>query len=428
MHCIFLGIIEGFLKKWISPSNREEPFYIGNRLEEINQRVLSVKLPHSEQSRMPRPITLNLKHFKAHDYKLFLLYFSIVMRGILPERYFLHFQLLVTSVRILSRKCKNTQSLVKCAQYYINEFLSKGIELYGESIMTMKLHSLLHLTECVLDFGPLPEFSAFRPEHFNGLLTRQVHGTKNFLQQVLQRFTTFTLFHNMIEVARDCLNRPISKETFLGDTFIKCGALQYCNEKKSWRLAPLPYTNVLIKNQIRKFINPQISSKIKFQLLELFEKEGLTSIKDLKMFEKIKIDSRTYYTQKHDSARKSSCFLMYEKQNSFFVGRVNCFLILSEIKKIVCCIRRMCPYQPGKNAYLVRFDDFIYDIVDVLAIKDQMILANIDTDQYVSEYFGDYYSVEEVHEHFSYQDSIEQQELNDFIEEEYSRYIDNIEE
>src|SRR5690606_17145860 len=132
--------------------------------------------------------------------KLFLLYFSIVMRGILPERYFLHFQLLVTSVRILSRKCKNTQSLVTCAQYYINEFLSKGIELYEESIMTMKLHSLLHLTECVLDFGPLPEFSAFRPEHFNGLLTRQVHGTKNFLQQVLQRFTTFTLFHNMIEV------------------------------------------------------------------------------------------------------------------------------------------------------------------------------------------------------------------------------------
>lgn len=294
-------------------------------------------------------------------------------------------------------------------------------------MMTMKVHSLLHLTTCTLDFGPLCQFSAYRPEHMNGLLTRQIHGTKNFVNQVLNRFTTFTLFHNILEVSRDALNRRITPDTILGSVFIRCGVLKKETQAtKLWIQAPPPYSNVLFKkNNVKKLTNVRFNNQVKQQLQNICREKGndFLSLR-VYMFEKIKIAGRSFYTQQYDSLRKSSCYLLYASSEKLYIGRLFCFLYIADVKKMLAVITRFTTYKPGVNKYKIAATaEETHDVIDVMQIKDQMIRYN----DFVSEYFGDCYHVEDcaaINCCEEYRDlTNEERELKEWIDYEYSRYV-----
>ena len=48
----------------------------------------------------------------------------------------------------------------------------------------MKIHQLMHLEECVRDWGPSWSFSCFPFESMNSVLKDHFHGTKNMNRQV----------------------------------------------------------------------------------------------------------------------------------------------------------------------------------------------------------------------------------------------------
>ena len=48
----------------------------------------------------------------------------------------------------------------------------------------MKIHQLVHLADCVADWGPLWTFTCFPLESMNGILKEQFHGTRNMNRQV----------------------------------------------------------------------------------------------------------------------------------------------------------------------------------------------------------------------------------------------------
>ena len=50
--------------------------------------------------------------------------------------------------------------------------------------MSANVHSLLHLTEVVKDFGPLWGHSCFAFEHANGQLLKSFHGSQSLEKQV----------------------------------------------------------------------------------------------------------------------------------------------------------------------------------------------------------------------------------------------------
>lgn len=392
MHTVYLGIVKSFMKIWFSKKNCKEPYSLYSKLDVINQRISRVKYPHSEESRLPKEISDNLKKWKAHEFKLFLFCFSAIMKGLLPQIYIDHFELLITAMRILSRRMNNTSQLVIRANHYITHFISRGINLYGEKIATIKLHSLLHITTCVLDYGPLCEFSAFRPEHFNGVLSRQIHGTRNFEKQVIQRFTTYTVFHNMLQAVRDAFGKPIISDSFLGMIFTKCGALKNdSKESKMWKIAANPYNNVLFKNKIEKLYMENCTMSMKSQIQKICADAGLSTLPPIiYKFEKIKINGRSFFTQNYDSKRKSSCFLSYLYDEKIYIGKVNFFLYIQEVNKLLANITRVAIYKNGVNTYKVE-NVLAYDLIDVLNIKDQMVTY----ENYVSEYFGDFYQVDE---------------------------------
>ncbi len=57
--------------------------------------------------------------------------------------------------------------------------------LYGENACTANVHSLIHVVKFVKLWGPLWTISTFPFENANGILKRQIHGTRNILQQMI---------------------------------------------------------------------------------------------------------------------------------------------------------------------------------------------------------------------------------------------------
>ena len=89
MHCICLGVIRYFIFLWISPNQKKNPWYLGDKLAIINQRLKNTKPPY-EVTRTPQTL-LNIKFWKASEFRAFALYYFYVLEDILPEPYFQHF-------------------------------------------------------------------------------------------------------------------------------------------------------------------------------------------------------------------------------------------------------------------------------------------------------------------------------------------------
>ena len=49
----------------------------------------------------------------------------------------------------------------------------------------MNVHLLIHLTQCVYDWGPLWSYSCFAFESANNNIKKMFHGSKNMTKQVI---------------------------------------------------------------------------------------------------------------------------------------------------------------------------------------------------------------------------------------------------
>lgn len=68
----------------------------------------------------------------------------------------------------------------------------------GENFLTMNVHLLSHLHECVLDWGPLWAYSCFYFEGMNGQLKRFFHGTREMNKQVKKIMSIALVFSNLL--------------------------------------------------------------------------------------------------------------------------------------------------------------------------------------------------------------------------------------
>ncbi|KAH9384712.1 hypothetical protein HPB48_026723 [Haemaphysalis longicornis] len=67
-------------------------------------------------------------------------------------------------------------------------FLQEYEELYGENRLTFNEHALLHLVDCIREWGPLWNVSAYSYEGVNGRLVRLVNGTRHAHLQIAEKF------------------------------------------------------------------------------------------------------------------------------------------------------------------------------------------------------------------------------------------------
>lgn len=109
------------------------------------------------------------------------------LEGVLDVRYTEHLGLLVSAVFLLLKDKIHFDEVNK-ADVMLLEFVVRWQFLYGESVMTFKVHLLTHLAKSVKLWGPLWAHSAFVFENANRSLLKMVHGTKCVALQVVNKF------------------------------------------------------------------------------------------------------------------------------------------------------------------------------------------------------------------------------------------------
>lgn len=185
MHCVLLGVTRLLLCLWFNTENHNELWYCGNKVGICDKRLLQIK-PPMYVSRTPRTISRDRKHWKASEYRNWLLYYSIpVMLNILPPEYLSHHMLLVQAIHVLLGDSISRKDL-QHARTMLNHFCFKFGTFYSARSMTANIHSLLHLPSVVENIGPLFMSSCFGFETLNGQLLNLSNGTQGISHQIAQ--------------------------------------------------------------------------------------------------------------------------------------------------------------------------------------------------------------------------------------------------
>ncbi|XP_073841182.1 uncharacterized protein [Musca autumnalis] len=185
MHTIDLGITKKILtrifdRKTILPVSPSSCLQISEDLCSLRPCI------PREFARKPRTL-IELSRWKATEFRQFLLYTGIVvLKDNIPSELYEHFLLLHLSYRILSSSTNGHQ--LERVQSFIQEFVQSFPVLYGRSSVSYNVHTLLHITECVKQFGPLVDFSAYFFENFMQCIKSAVRVPKHITQQICNAF------------------------------------------------------------------------------------------------------------------------------------------------------------------------------------------------------------------------------------------------
>lgn len=193
MHAVLLGVTKKIIGFWTLPAHHKKSFYMNKKRREILDKRLSKIQTPSYISRRPRSIN-SLKQFKASELRSLLIYYlPVIVDGLLPRQYIEHLMLLSSSIYVLLQPSISDNELNECERK-IKKFVYQYEKYYGKTNMTMNVHCLLHLVQCVRDFGPLWTFSMFSFESYNGLLKSFVVAPTDVLHQLVTRYVCYKTF------------------------------------------------------------------------------------------------------------------------------------------------------------------------------------------------------------------------------------------
>lgn len=263
MHGILLGITKNMISFWTSTQNKHKPFYITKKKRELlDLRLQRIKTP-SYISRPPRSLKY-MENYKASEYRsLLLFYLPIIIEGLLPSKYIHHFNLLSSSVYLLLKSTIPNNALTE-TERNLKIFVKQYEEFYGEVSMTMNVHSLLHLVNCVRDFGPLWSFSMFPFESYNGLLKSFVVAPTDILHQISLRYMCYKTIN--------CKREKEISET------------------------------ALFKNEIDMPINPHY--------MDAIEEAGLNQLTEIKCYSTFKKKGILYTSTSYTKAKKTTDYFV----------------------------------------------------------------------------------------------------------------------
>jgi hypothetical protein len=188
MHNILLGVTRQFISIWTDSANSSQEFFIRN-VSHIDEIMLRIK-PPAEIKRLPRRLS-QMKFWKASELRHFLLLYSpVVLKDVLPRAYYAHWLLLVNGVTVLLGDAI-TSEMLSLSRSCFNKFVVLVSSLYGKEYVSYNVHCLSHLTDAVINWGPLWAHSAFVFEDVIRFLKTLYHGTQPVPKQVFQSFCTW---------------------------------------------------------------------------------------------------------------------------------------------------------------------------------------------------------------------------------------------
>lgn len=221
MHGILLGVQKLLLRLWFSNKFKTENFSLFDKSTDVNQRLKNIK-PTLDVRRMPVDVA-ELKHWKASEYRVFLLYFGLpILHGILDSARFQHYMKFVFGIHTLLKTSISLQEL-RDADTCIQEFVRDFAALYSARFLTLNIHQCLHLADEVRNLGPLYNYSCFPFEDKNGHLLKLIHGARHVDSQVV---SAISMMQKLPELQKTCIQvgtreEQLCKEMLSKDAFSK---------------------------------------------------------------------------------------------------------------------------------------------------------------------------------------------------------------
>jgi len=159
-----------------------------NRISRTQINVISERLVGlqrqipSDFGRRPRSLD-DVDRWKAVEYRQLLLYTGhIVLKDVLPERFYDHFMCLSVAICILVSS-KLSAKYHTCAHQLLVYFVEQSKILYGDQFLVYNVHSLIHLSHEAVVHGSLENCSAWKFESFMQVLKKLVRSGKSPLAQ-----------------------------------------------------------------------------------------------------------------------------------------------------------------------------------------------------------------------------------------------------
>lgn len=147
-------------KVWIETGTlKEEHFPV------IDKRQEQLKLP-SDLGRITTSVTSNYKMMKADEWKHWVMVYSMYcLYGVLSQRDLNIWSLFVKGCHLICRPVVSSADVQKAHELF--EFFGKQFESrYGSQYLVPNMHMLLHIKDCIIDFGPVYSFWCFGFERF----------------------------------------------------------------------------------------------------------------------------------------------------------------------------------------------------------------------------------------------------------------------
>lgn len=186
MHLVYLGCTKRLLEYLLSASTHKVRLSGVLKSELVRRTQTIYKDISAEFPRRMRSSDQYAK-YKAVEFKFFVLYAApVVFKKLLSDNIYRHFMLLTVACRLLCNKNKNFK-LVE-ARKYLKEFVDTAPTLYGETIMSLNMHNLIHLCDDVESSGcSLNEISAFSFESYLGSISSALRSPNHLVAQYCHR-------------------------------------------------------------------------------------------------------------------------------------------------------------------------------------------------------------------------------------------------
>ncbi|XP_071580905.1 uncharacterized protein [Temnothorax nylanderi] len=192
MHCCLAGVGKQITNKFLE-------LLPTSKIEELNKILLNVKVPH-QLGRLSRSFA-DISDWKAKEWENFILYYSLpLFRYALPQRFVKYWSLFVESLYTLL-KCDISLDELNKADEDLHKFVFLTQELFSKKAMTFNIHQLIHISESVLNWGPLWSHSTFPFESANKDILQAIHCAKGVNLQIVRyvhmQQTLHTLRHRI---------------------------------------------------------------------------------------------------------------------------------------------------------------------------------------------------------------------------------------
>lgn len=182
MHNLFLGVAKHTFQVWLDVGVLNSA-----KLDEIDLRQEKLKIPGTV-GRLAHCISKAHKRMKADEWKNWTLIYSLFcLRNVISAKYLNHWSMFVNACLLLCKRSIDESDAAE-AHNLLRMFCLNFVSLFGYQHCTPNMHLMLHLKECIHDFGSVYSFWCFSFERYNGILGNYNTNNHSISVQVMRQF------------------------------------------------------------------------------------------------------------------------------------------------------------------------------------------------------------------------------------------------